>query len=189
MRISRLLFTTMLLTLLGGYSLAVQAADGAIKVPKSAAAGAPEEHEEAIWHDGAIKVTSIAEVEVVAAGKDGSKTVMRASPEKAVPGTEVIFTNTFENVSKKAASNIVINNPIPNDTTYKAGSAFGRDTVIVFSADGGKTFDTADKLKTKGADGRQRNALPGEYTHIRWTYKGQLTPGKTGEVGFRAVIK
>ncbi len=165
MHIPRLLFTTTLLTLLSGYSLAAQAADGA------------------------IKVTSIAEVEVVTAGKDGSKTVKRVSPEKAVPGTEVIFTNKFENVSNKAASDIVINNPIPNDTTYKAGSAFGKDAVVVFSADGGKTFDAADKLKVKGADGRQRNALPSEYTHIRWTYKGQLAPGKSGEVGFHAVIK
>jgi hypothetical protein len=87
------------------------------------------------------------------------------------------------------ASDIVINNPIDKRTTYKAGSAFGKDTVIVFSADGGKTFDSADKVKVRGADGKQRAAVPAEYTNIRWTYKGQLQPGKSGAVGFRAVIK
>ncbi len=165
MHISRSLFTVALLASLGGYSLAANAADGA------------------------IKVTSIAEVEVATVGQDGKKSLRRATPEKAVPGTEVFYTNTFENVGRQAASDIVINNPIPNDTTYKAGSAYGKDTVIVFSADGGKTFDAGDKLTVKGADGKQRAALPSEYTNIRWIYKGQLQPGKSSAVGFHAVIK
>ncbi len=165
MQISRSLFTATLLALLSGFSLAAYAADGA------------------------IKVTSVAEVEVATVGPDGKKTLRRATPEKAVPGTEVFYTNTFENVGRQAASDIVINNPIPNDTAYKAGSAFGKDAVVVFSADGGKTFDVADKVQVKGTDGRQRAALPSEYTNIRWIYKGQLQPGKSSAVGFHAVIK
>lgn len=160
MRISRLLLTANLIILLGGFSLDVQAATAA------------------------IKVTSTAEVEVI---KDGK--VQRSAPDKAIPGTEVIFTNTFENVSGKTASDIVINNLIPANTEYKAGSAFGNDCAIVFSADGGKTFGAAKNLKAKGADGREYIAQPRQYTHIRWTYKGQLASGKSGEVGFRAVIK
>lgn len=165
MRISRLLLTTNLLILLGGFSLAAHAADGA------------------------IKVKSVAEIEVTVVGKDGKKEIKRASPEKAVPGTEVIFTNTFENISKKTASDIVINNPIPNNMEYKGGSAFGKDCAIVFSADGGKTFGAAENLTAKGADGTEHTALPRQYTHIRWSYKGQLAAGKSGEVGFLAVIK
>lgn len=139
--------------------------------------------------DGAIKVTSIAEVEVVTIGKDGKKSIKRTSPEKALPGTEVIFTNVFENVSNKAAGDIVINNPIPNNTFFKAGSATGKDTVITFSADGGKTLGLPEKIFIKGADGKSRVAAPNEYTNIRWAYKGQLAPGKSSEVSFRAVIK
>lgn len=165
MRNSRLLFTVVLITLLSGFSFAAQAADDA------------------------IKVTSIAEVEVVTTAKDGKKSVKRTSPGKAIPGTEVIFTNIFENTSNKAASNIVIDNPIPENTFYKADSAMGKDTVITFSADGGKTLGLPEKIKLKGADGKLRTALPNEYTHIRWTYKGQLASGKSSEVSFRAVIK
>ena len=164
MRNFRLLFAANLLILLGGFSPGIQAVDAT------------------------IKVSSIAEVEVEVV-KNGKKEIMRIPPDKAVPGTEVIFTNTFENLGGKTASDIVINNPVPNDTGYKAGSAIGRDTVITFSADGGKTFGTAENLKIRGADGKQRSALPGEYTHIRWTYKGQLAAGKSGEVGFRAIVK
>lgn len=164
MRVSRLLFTTTLLALLGSFSLGAQAAGGA------------------------IKVKSVAEIEVEVV-KNGIKEIKRTSPEKAVPGTEIIFTNTFENISDKAAGDIVINNPIPNDTEYKAGSAFGKDCEILFSADSGKSFAAAENLKVKDVDGKVHTALSKEYTNIRWTFKGQLAAGKSGEVGFRAVIK
>lgn len=139
--------------------------------------------------EGAIKVTSIAQVEVEVIAKDGKKSLKRTPVDKAIPGTEVIYTTTFENRFDKAVSNIVINNPIPNDTEYKAGSAFGKDCEILFSADGGNTFGHAEELKVQDADGKKRNALPKEYTNIRWNYKGQLAAGKSGEVGFRSVIK
>jgi uncharacterized repeat protein (TIGR01451 family) len=164
MRIFRLLFSAMLLILLGGFSLEVNAVGAT------------------------IKVTSIAEIEVHVF-KNGKKEIKRSSPDQAVPGTEVIFTNTFENVGGKTASDIVINNPIPDNTEYKANSAFGKDCTIYFSVDGGKTFGVAENLKVKGADGKEYPALPRQYSHIRWTYKGQLASGKFGEVGFHAVIK
>ena len=165
MRISSLLLTTTLLALLGSFSSVAQAADGA------------------------IKITSIAQIEVEVVGKGGKKTLQRTPVAKAVPGTEVIYTNTFENITSKPAGDIVIDNPIPNDSEYKAGSAFGKDCEILFSADGGKKFGHAEELKIKEADGKEHTALAKEYTHIRWTYKKQLAAGRSGEVGFRATIK
>ena len=165
MRFTNFLFTAALLALLGSFSQA------------------------ALADNGAIKVTSIAQVEIETIDRKGKKTIKRAPVTKAVPGSEVIYTTTFESTLKKPADNINISNPIPNDSEYKGGSAFGKDCEILFSADGGKTFGHAEQLKTKGADGKERAALPREYTHIRWNYKKQLAPGKSGEVGFRAVVK
>jgi uncharacterized repeat protein (TIGR01451 family) len=165
MIISRLLLTATLLALLGSYSTVALAADAA------------------------IQVTSIAQVEVETVGKDGKKLLKRMPPDMVIPGTEVIYTTTFKNMIKKPVGNIVIDNPVPNDSEYKAGSAFGRDCDILFSVDGGKTFGHAEELTVKDADGKERPALAREYTHIRWTYKVQLAAGKSGEVGFRATIK
>jgi uncharacterized repeat protein (TIGR01451 family) len=165
MRISHLLFATTLWLALGSISAAAPAADSA------------------------ISLKSIAQVEVEVIDKDGKKTLQRTPVGKAVPASEVIYTTTFQNLIDKAVGNIVINNPIPNDSDYKAGSAFGRDCEILFSADAGKIFAKAENLKVKGVDGKERMALPREYTHIRWTYQGQLMAGKSGEVGFRTVIK
>lgn len=165
MRILNLLLTSALLALLGSVPLSAHAAEGA------------------------IKVTSIAQVEVEVVSKDGIKTLVRTPPKKTIPGSVVIYTTTFENIINKPASNISINNPIPNDSEYVGGSAFGKDCEILFSVDGGKTFAPAEELKIKGADGKERIAQPKEYTHIRWNYKTKLAPGKSGEVGFRAAIK
>jgi len=165
MCINRLLFTTTLIVLLAGFSSGTYAADAA------------------------IKATSIAQTEVEVTDKNGNKTLKREPVVKAVPGSEVIFTTTFENTIGKPASNIVINNPIPKDTEYKGGSVFGKDCEILFSVDGGKKFGHAEELKLKDAEGNERTALPKEYTNIRWTYKVPLAPGKTSEIGFRAVIK
>jgi hypothetical protein len=143
----------------------------------------------ALAADGAIRLKSIAQVEVEVIDKDGKKTRQRTPVRKAIPASEVIYTTTFENLVNKAVGNIVIDNPIPNDSEYKAGSAFGKDCDILFSADGGKSFATAEYLKVKAADGMERVALPREYTHIRWTYQGQLMAGRSGELGFRTVIK
>ncbi len=166
MRIVNLLLTTTLLALLSSFSFNVHAAEGA------------------------IKLTSIAQVEIEVTDKKGNKTLKRSTVTKAVPGTEVIYTTTFKNViNKPVDKNFVIDNPIPNDSEYKGGSAFGPDCEILFSVDGGKQFGHAEELKIKDADGKERTALAKEYTHIRWIYKKELAAGKSGEVGFRAAIK
>ncbi len=148
---------------------------------------AKQHHKMQYEESGAIKVKSIAQVEVELV-KDGKRTLHREPVEKAVPGTEIIFTNTFENVTGKEASDIEINNPIPDSSTYKAGSAFGADCEILFSVDDGKNFSAAESLKIIGDDGEERVALPAEYTNIRWIYKKQLPSGKASEVGFRSTI-
>lgn len=165
MRISHLFLAATLSGVLGSFTLGAQAADDA------------------------IRIKSVVQIEIEVAAKGGKKTLKRIPVENAVPGTEVIYTTTFENMIDKAVGNIVINNSIPNNTEYKAGSAYGKNCEILFSADGGKNFASAETLKITEANGKERAALPKEYTDMRWIYKGLLAAGKTGEVGFRTVIK
>ena len=136
----------------------------------------------------AVRVKSIAQVEKSVVDKDGNKTRKRVPVETAVPATEVIYTTTFENITDKPVGNVVIDNPIPNSSAYRADSAFGKDFDIQFSADAGRKYAPAAQLTLKGTDGKQRLALPTEYTNIRWTHRGPLLAGKAGEVGFRAVV-
>jgi uncharacterized repeat protein (TIGR01451 family) len=139
--------------------------------------------------DSGISLKSVAQVEIEVTDKEGRKSVERIPVRKAVPGSEVIYTTTFQNLMEKPIGNIVINNPIPNDSTYKVDSAFCKECEILFSVDGGKSFATMDHLKVKGSDGKDRLALSSDYTNIRWSYLGQLMAGNSGELGFRVVIK
>jgi uncharacterized repeat protein (TIGR01451 family) len=137
---------------------------------------------------GAITVESLAEQEVEVKLPNGKTEKKRQPVAKAMPGSEVIYTTRFTNQGKQPAGNIAITNPVPENTSYVGGSAFGNNTAITYSLDG-KTYATPDKLTVKTPEGKQRPALPAEYSHIRWTYQGDLPVGKTGEVGFRVLIK
>jgi uncharacterized repeat protein (TIGR01451 family) len=137
---------------------------------------------------GTIELKNIVEVEIETKNAQGKIERKRAPVTLAIPGTEVIYTTTFKNTGNKPAGNIVINNPIPNNTTLVAGSTFGTNADISFSVDD-KTFTTPDKLKVKGKDGKEVTATTADYTAIRWTYKGELAAGKSAEAGFRTVIK
>ena len=95
---------------------------------------------------GNIEVKNVAEVETEVKDAKGKVTIKRAPAAKVVPGSEVIYTTTFKNLGSKAAGNIVINNPLPLNTTLTAGSVFGANTNITYSLDG-KVFATPDKLK------------------------------------------
>lgn len=136
-----------------------------------------------------IVLSHIAETEVTVNNAQGVAERKRVPVERAVPGTEVIYTTTFTNSGTRPAANIAITNPVPADTEFVAGSAFGDNTDITFSIDGGKTYQPADKLRVRTADGKERAATAADYTHIRWAYRGELAPSRSGSAGFRAVIK
>jgi uncharacterized repeat protein (TIGR01451 family) len=136
----------------------------------------------------AIRLKSIAEIEKNIVDQSGNKIIKRVPVERAIPATEVIYTTTFENTSAKTFGNVVIDNPIPNNSAYRADSAFGKGFDIQFSTDTGRKYAQASQLTVKGSDGKQRLAMPNEYTNIRWTHKGPLPAGGAGEVGFRAVV-
>ena len=135
-----------------------------------------------------ILVKSVVETDIEVKTAQGTEK-KRVPVEKAAPGAEVIYTTTFTNQGSKPAGDVAVTNPIPANTSYVAGSASGDSTVITYSVDGGKTYAAADRLTVKTPEGRERSALPSDYTHIRWTWQGQLASGKTGTAVFRAVIK
>lgn len=121
--------------------------------------------------------------------KKGIRQQREVEAVKVTPGNELLYTIYFKNTSKEAASNIVINNPVPKNTVYKNGSAFGSGTDITFSTDGGKTFAKSGKLKVKSKGGKVRSATASDYTDIRWVFKPKLNPGDQGTVQFRAILK
>jgi uncharacterized repeat protein (TIGR01451 family) len=140
---------------------------------------------------GAVELKSIAEVETTIKNEKGEKSTKRldAAAATKVPGDTVAFTTLYTNTGKEPATAVVIDNPVPEHTTYVDQSAEGIDTRIDFSVDNGKTYGAPDKLTIKDATGTVRRATAADYTNVRWTLTKPLAAGGRGSVSFKAKIK
>jgi uncharacterized repeat protein (TIGR01451 family) len=139
--------------------------------------------------DGPIKFSNKVFKQVIKTNDKGEKAFSYVEPTIAVPGDVMLYTITFENIGKQPVSNIVVNDPIPNNSKYRTNSATGKNTEITFSIDGGNNFGNPEDLVVKDKAGKSWVAKPEEYTHIRWVYGETLAPGKKGEVSFKTSIK
>jgi len=108
--------------------------------------------------EGHLNVTTVVHKEEVVVGDNGERRTKLVDATKVVPGDEVVYTVTFENIGSEPADDIVITNPLPAEMTYVEGSAFGPGSEIVFSTDGGKSFAPPEKLLVTDEQGR--NAGP-----------------------------
>jgi uncharacterized repeat protein (TIGR01451 family) len=133
-----------------------------------------------------IRLKTAAEVEVPVLNDKGETEMKRMPATKVIPGTEVIYTITVSNLGDESADNVVVTDPIPENTTYVDRSAFGAGTKISFSVDGGNSYDQADKLKVKDAEGKLHAATASDYTHIRWVLNFTLKPKDVAPVWFKA---
>ncbi|MDZ4186295.1 MAG: hypothetical protein U1D97_15125 [Desulfuromonadales bacterium] len=138
-----------------------------------------------------IELKSTAEVDIIIKNDKGVDEVVRvaAADANVTPGDTVIFTTGYHYQGEKPATNVVINNPLPEHMLYLDGTAEGQGTRIEFSVDKGQTFAAADKLMVKDAEGKEQPASAADYTHIRWTIEGALQDGAKGSVLFKAKVK
>lgn len=136
-----------------------------------------------------IRFMSKAEIEVSQVDANGEKVLVRQPAKLVVPGTIVIYTNSYTNDGTEPAQKLVITNPVPDQMEFLAGSTLPESAVMTYSIDGGQTYASPDQLFITEADGRKRKAEAKEYTHIRWQVQDPLPVGETGQVEFRARLK
>jgi uncharacterized repeat protein (TIGR01451 family) len=122
---------------------------------------------------GCVELKTVAESEQEYTNDAGQKAKRLVPASKVVPGDEIVWTITAKNVCDKAADNIVIANPLPEQMSYVANSAMGVGADITYS----------------DATGIRRTASPDEYRAVRWTYKSAFAPGATTFVRYRAIVK
>ncbi|WP_396587129.1 hypothetical protein [Bermanella sp. R86510] len=118
---------------------------------------------------------------------NGTSQLNWVAPDNIVPGDKVGYRIRFENTGADAADNIVVNNPIPENTFYIEGSARGANTDILFSVDG-NTFAEANQLFIE-KDGEQVLANAKDYSHVRWTLTQTLPAGESGSVQYVVQVK
>ena len=144
---------------------------------------------QALAKEGQIRLTNKVFKQVITTNEKGEKKLDYVEPKLAIPGDVIFYTTTFENISQENADDIVIKNPIPNNSNYRMGSAKGKNTDIDFSVDKGKSFGRPEKLFVIDKAGKKWTARPEDYTDIRWIYKKPLVAGEKGTVTFKTMIK
>ena len=138
---------------------------------------------------GQVTLESMIQKEIEVVNEAGEKEIQLVEVGNAIPGDELIFTVTYTNQGVELAENVVLVNPVPENTEYTGESAGGEATAITFSVDGGGSYDLPANLTVIGEDGQRRIAQAQEYTHLRWVRTGPLSPGKSGKVFFRVRLK
>ncbi len=144
-----------------------------------------------VWAKPDVKIRIEALKQVVVM-ENGKKVIKRVPAKEAKPGDTVIFQLHYHNDGDQPAINAALVDPVPLETMYIKDSAFGPGSTITFSADGGKTYATPEKLvrTVKKADGTVKTTVipPRFYTHIRWLIK-KIPPGKGGVCSFQVELK
>lgn len=136
-----------------------------------------------------IRFSKIAEVEIQQVNDKGETVLVREAAVLLQPGDIAIYTNLFTNTGQDVAEDVVIKNPIPENTEYLGGSATETGYNVTFSVDHGANFSTLQELTIPNGKGGMRPAEPLEYTDIRWAMQTSLKPGATGIVEFRVRVK
>lgn len=140
---------------------------------------------------GTLQVKNEALIEQTVTARDGSKTVTLVPPAKGqmLPGTAVTWIVSIRNTGTARADAVTVDNPMPNDSVFIAGSQTGDGATKLVSVDGGKTYGELAKLTVAGADGKPRAARAEDVTHLRWTLGGALAPGAAASVSFKSRIR
>jgi uncharacterized repeat protein (TIGR01451 family) len=106
-----------------------------------------------------------------------------------LPGDVVLYRLRFTNLTEGEVRGVVFTNPVPQGLRYVRGSAGAdRDDVVTdYSIDGGRTY-AARPMVVEMVDGKRvsKPALPEQYSHVRWTVRGSISPGATVTAEFRA---
>ncbi len=138
-----------------------------------------------------VVISMKAEKETVVIEDD--KEVIKIVPATEItPGETIIYTLTYTNSGDEAATNVVVDNPVPQGTIYLPNTVTTAGAEATFSIDGGKTFKQPALLtyRVKKTDGTtdERAATPEDYTHIRWNIT-TIAPAQSGELSYRAKVK
>ncbi len=118
----------------------------------------------------------------------GEKVKEWVKASKVVPGTVIRYVNTLDNSGDKSARKLVVNNPIPENMEYVAGSAACQSACsISYSIDGGKTYNQPEELFL-GVGKNRHLAKASEYTDIRWVVDSLGAKTQSG-VEYKARLK
>ena len=124
--------------------------------------------------------------------ESGQQVTRWVDAQEVLPGEKLKYTVRYVNLGDEPATQVRIENPIPELSVYVTDSAAGEGTTIVFSADGGAQYSSPEQVTYEvavfGGGKDRRPATAERFTNIRWLIE-QVPPGSTGEVSFEVLVQ
>ena len=124
--------------------------------------------------------------------ENGLEVTRWVDAQEVLPGEKLKYTVRYVNLGDEPATQVRIENPIPELSVYVTDSAAGEGTTIVFSADGGAQYSSPEQVTYEvavfGGGKDRRPATAERFTNIRWLIE-QVPPGSTGEVSFQVLVQ
>jgi uncharacterized repeat protein (TIGR01451 family) len=136
-----------------------------------------------------LKLKAKLEKVVESKGSDGTEHFELVPGAAPVAGEQFILTVEFANVAGFVADGVRITSTIPDGVSYIPGTATGPGGLVLFSADGGRTFATEEELAARAGATPPRPVKAEDYTHVRWVLEAPLEPGTTGFVRLRVTAR
>lgn len=123
-------------------------------------------------------------VERVTTDVNGRARRMLATPDRIARGDQLIFIVNWRNAGERPLSALSLSNPVPETVRIKAD-----DPNMQVSVDGGLHWGRIDQLWMPTALGGTRRATTEDVTHIRWAMPGTVSPGQSGRISYRGVVR
>jgi uncharacterized repeat protein (TIGR01451 family) len=139
-----------------------------------------------------VNVTVGVEREVVRVADDGTTVVEREPVDIARPGDVLVYTVRAVNVGDAPARSPRIEDPIPDGTVLVVDSVDADAARATASLDGGRSWVAFPATRSvREADGNERTVPvpPEDYTHLRWTLDGALSPGAARDLSFKVRVR
>jgi len=139
-------------------------------------------------NNGTVEIVSTSYQRVMVKDENGTLVETWPRATKVIPGTIVKYTDTIVNTTNDNITAVKVSNPINANLVYIADSAISEfNATILYSIDGGKSFDEPDNLKVVEGD-HNRTAFPEEYNGVQWSVD-EIPHDTNCTVEFRVKLK
>lgn len=123
-------------------------------------------------------------VERVSTDLNGRERRVLASPDRLAAGDQLIFVVNWRNVSDREIRGVALTNSVPRGARIDPG-----DPQMQVSVDGGESWGRLDQFWLPTPLGGTRRAVAADVTHVRWRLPAAISPGETGRLSYRAVVR
>lgn len=142
-----------------------------------------------------VKLVMGAEKQVTEIDQNGQEKRVWKQLEGSVtvqPGDVLRYSVHTENEGEVAAEDLVVTQPVPDQTVYILDSANGNDSAqITYSIDSGETFVEEPMIEVTLPDGTvELRPAPAEvYTHVRWSYDQTIEPEVALNIDYQVQVR